>query len=389
MSIPVHILITCNKSKLLSAATLVFKTLRVGFPTAPITAWLNGEPCNKDQIVDAAMKSGCELGLSPATIHHDWIKERLKESTEPFWICDTDIIFHRSVEDWSVQSPLMGAYTPRFHDRFTKCETAPRLHTSLLRFDPVLIGQQLQRLHNSIRVSRFSPLADLISPVVVPPNTFFDTCALLYQTVGGTKFTDVQLEAYEHLHGATWVDELSEAYPGLQKVHESIYADNSKAIGSHRMMQQFYASPGNTLEEFCAEVCLGNKEAMEFCTLWFHYCHLIDDLVDSIERPEHEKLLEAFALANALYTTKFYQQNQYQLHPMVMMITNAYADSVKWEKSSSKRRSTIADVLRCVGNEMFFTVAYVCGGWQHQRSVSSRIRERSWELQHDSNDQPD
>jgi len=384
----VHLLATCNKPELVDAATLVFKTLRVGFPTAEINVWLNGDVLHRAKIVDAAMKADCVVNESEPTIHHNWIKERLETETEPFWICDTDIIFHRSVEDWKCQTPLMGAYVSKFHDKFTRCQTAPRLHTSLLRFDPVLIGQQLQRLQTSIRVSRFSPLVPLIDPVMLPPNTFFDTCALLYQAVGGTKLTDVQLEAYEHLNGATWVDELGPVYPGLSEFHKSIYADNSKASGSHRAMQQFYA-PANTLEEFCAEVCLGNREAMEFCTLWFHYCHLIDDLVDAVDRPENEKMLEAFALANALYTTKFYQQNQTMLHPLVMMITNAYADSVKWEKSSVHRRSTIADVLRCVGNEMFFTVAYVCGGWQHQRSVSSRIRERSWELQHDANDKPE
>lgn len=146
------------------------------------------------------------------------------------------------------------------------------------------------------------------------------------------------------------------------------------------------------IARLCLECCNGDKEAINFCHMWFTYCHAIDDLIDTqisgAITMTPEAILEIFVQANLLYNCSFYRQYQSALQPVVLVITNAYADSVEWEKSDVKRRATIADVLRCCGNEMFFTVAMICGGWKHARSVSSRIREMSWELQHDDNDQP-
>lgn len=149
---------------------------------------------------------------------------------------------------------------------------------------------------------------------------------------------------------------------------------------------------GKGLHEFCAEVCRGDMSAMTFCDLWFNYCHGIDDLIDTMEdgRPtmKPEAILKLFGIAATLYNCPFYVRNQAALFMPVLTITNAYADSVAWEKSSVSRRRKIADVLRCCGNEMFFVVALIVGGWQHMRDLSPKIRERSWVLQHDENDNP-
>lgn len=146
------------------------------------------------------------------------------------------------------------------------------------------------------------------------------------------------------------------------------------------------------LEEFCAALCLNNSEAMAFCEMWFIFCHACDDLIDNMEdgRPTTppENILSTFALAAVLYNSPFYVQHRNMLFPMVLSVTNAYADSVAWERSPIQRRRNIADVLRCCGNEMLFIVAMIIGGWKHARKVSPIIRERSWVLQHDENDQP-
>jgi hypothetical protein len=138
-----------------------------------------------------------------------------------------------------------------------------------------------------------------------------------------------------------------------------------------------------SLHEFCREVCLGNSDAMDFCNSWFIYCHAIDDLIDDNERPKPERLLEVFIQANVLFSCAFYVAFHVSLQPIVLLITNAYADSVAWEASPEPHRRAIADVIRCCGNDMFFAVAMICGGWKHARSLSPRIRERSWILQHE------
>jgi len=143
---------------------------------------------------------------------------------------------------------------------------------------------------------------------------------------------------------------------------------------------------------FAQEVCRGDKNALVFCDLWYSYCHGIDDLIDTMEdgRPtmSPEQILAIFANAALLYNCPFYIANRSHLFPMVLSVTNAYADSVAWEKSSVNRRRVIADVLRTCGDEMFFIVAMIIGGWEHMRGLSARIREQDWLLQHDSNDNP-
>lgn len=130
---------------------------------------------------------------------------------------------------------------------------------------------------------------------------------------------------------------------------------------------------------FAIEVCNGNQEAMVFVTLWYRYCHRIDDLLDTREdgRPimSAEEILETFLLAAMLYSCPFYKKHSDMLLSTVITTTNAYADSVAWERSPIDHRRNIGNILRTCGNEMFFLVATITGGISHMRKVSQRIRE--------------
>ncbi len=143
---------------------------------------------------------------------------------------------------------------------------------------------------------------------------------------------------------------------------------------------------------FTMEVCKGNRDAIQFCGHWYRYAHFVDDVWDTREdgRPtmSSEKLLEGFITAALLFNSKFFVENRSLLFPIVLMITNQYADSVIWEKSPIAHRRTIADVLRCCGNEMFFIVAMIIGGWEHARNMSPKIRETDWLRQHDAEGNP-
>lgn len=143
---------------------------------------------------------------------------------------------------------------------------------------------------------------------------------------------------------------------------------------------------------FAKELCRGNPHALVFCDLWYTYCHSIDDILDTMEdgRPtmSKEAILAVFINAAMLYNSPFYVENRHHLYPVVFAVTNQYADSVAWERSPEKHRRTMADVLRCCGDEMLFIVAMIVGGWQHMRQMSGRIRERDWILQHDEHGNP-
>jgi hypothetical protein len=139
------------------------------------------------------------------------------------------------------------------------------------------------------------------------------------------------------------------------------------------------------LHAFAVEVCKGDKSAEEFVDLWYRYCHAIDDIVDTMEdgRPTAAPnfIVGTFILAAALYNCAFYRRHADVLYGCVLVVTNMYMDSVEWERSPKSHRRNIANVLRCCGDEMFFLVAMIVGGWAHARSVSLRIREKDFLLQ--------
>jgi hypothetical protein len=136
------------------------------------------------------------------------------------------------------------------------------------------------------------------------------------------------------------------------------------------------------------EVCCGNPDALRFLMHWNLFCHGVDDLIDMEDRPCPEDVISTFSQANILFTQPFYQANFARLQTTVMLSANAYADSVAWEKSPDKGHRILADVIRSYGNEMFMAVALICGGYQHMRRISQKVRDHSWKAHHDENGEP-
>lgn len=132
------------------------------------------------------------------------------------------------------------------------------------------------------------------------------------------------------------------------------------------------------------EVTCGNSDALKFIFHWNIYCHGIDDIVDgALSMRDPEVVVSAFAQANVLYSLPFYQAHVARLQTVIALVANAYADSVMWEDSHDKGQRIMSDVLRFSGNEMLFAVALICGGYQHMRRVSAKLRNMSWQDHHD------
>lgn len=133
--------------------------------------------------------------------------------------------------------------------------------------------------------------------------------------------------------------------------------------------------------------CCGNGEAMEWLLLWRDYVHNIDDLVDGDLRGP-EGLLATFAMAPVLYSHPFYIKNLAALRQVVLNCTNAYADSVMWEKSQVAWQRDFADHYRHYGAEMVLAVAQICGGYAHMRSISPELRVICWHEHHTPGGEP-
>lgn len=133
-------------------------------------------------------------------------------------------------------------------------------------------------------------------------------------------------------------------------------------------------------------VCCGNQQAAQWLALWRDYCHAIDDIEDGPTTPEHR--LATFAAAVELYTHPFFKAHEATLKQIVLNTTNAYADSVRWEKSSVPWQREWADHYRHFGVEMLLAVAGICGGYQAMRGISLELRANCHHDHHDEKGNP-
>lgn len=125
----------------------------------------------------------------------------------------------------------------------------------------------------------------------------------------------------------------------------------------------------------------GNEPAAEFLRLWRAYVHGIDDIIDGeIKAPEG--ILRVFMQAAFVYSHPFYLQNMVALRQLVVNCTNAYADSVLWEKSDVEWKRQFADHYRHFAAEMVLAIAGICGGYDHMREASKWLREICWKEHH-------
>jgi hypothetical protein len=248
----VRILVTCLKPELYPASEMVFKTLRTGFPTANVVAYINmigmfEQEMWRDRIIKTAKDAGCIIDTSRATIHHAWVAGEARIN-HPLFILDTDVVFWDSFEQFAFHGcALAGRFIPRFMDSFTKCVTEPRLHTSLLYMDPCLIKQKIAEYLAGMPNTQFNPHIDFFDPVVVPtqegPSKFYDTSALLFHAIGGIPFSEQHLNTYDHLNFGTLSDLVAPSYPEmrLRETHFAAFENPELIRGAWRDQDKFYA----------------------------------------------------------------------------------------------------------------------------------------------------
>ena len=244
----VFILATCRKPELLSMTELVFKTLRVGFPTADVSVFANRIVGDLFLNLYAVLANiGAEIHQTD-TNHATWIAALISRMQDPFWICDTDVIFFDKVEDWKFDGPLAGRRIPEWDDEFSGCITRARLHPSLLYVDPVKTRQAIADYESKIATTHFTPKIDLLAPVCLPfkgCRYFYDAASLLYHAIGGQKFTDLQLDAYSHFNFGTIEDVvLPRLKDGAQMaaVREAMLKNLNASRGMWRSQEDYYTS---------------------------------------------------------------------------------------------------------------------------------------------------
>jgi len=244
----VYILATVRKPELIPAATLVFKTLRTGFPTAAVTVQCNGgNPESNRVLAECCRQANARLETGMALTQQDrWLARFIEVAHEPFWICDTDMVFFASMEGLNLPR-LAGEYQPTFIEEYTRTIHVDRLHTALLRVDPVAVRDAVRAYYSQYPCAPAVEVARvLVHQTYVPTPDgilFYDTAAGLYHAIGGSRFSNEICDRFEHLQCATYIDLIGphlEDAPGLAAMHQRIYADPKAAKGIRSMQQDYY-----------------------------------------------------------------------------------------------------------------------------------------------------
>ncbi len=136
-------------------------------------------------------------------------------------------------------------------------------------------------------------------------------------------------------------------------------------------------------EKELAWTTCGNENAASFIKAWKGYVHSIDDIIDG-ETKSAEGIIAVFMQAAFLYSHPFYLENIAALRQLVVNCTNAYADSVAWEKDVTPWKRSFSDHYRHFAAEMIIAVAFICGGYEHMREVSRYLRTLCWTEHHDA-----
>lgn len=210
----------CFNRDQLDAATFVFRTIRVGFPTAEIVLVIgNTTPELRQEIIDAAKSHDVdptcndEFATRPL---FDVYESFIQTENGRFFYCDTDIVFWDSIEarlrDFT-RASMAGRFIPKFYDNFTRCVTMPRVHNCLLYVDPYRLRREMREFYDSLPPDTYyTPRPDLVRPTFVSAvqeldgynkrtNYFYDTWAMAYNALpGATKFSESIDALFDHLN---------------------------------------------------------------------------------------------------------------------------------------------------------------------------------------------
>ena len=252
MKAPVHILATVRRAELLPAARLVFHTLRTGFPSEPVCVWGIALDAASAAVLaaDTAAVGGKFQNL-PATAHDAWIETLVNKLTDPFWVCDTDVVFFDRMTA-PKGAVFAGRYEPAFDEEFTDTVHMERLHTAVMYLNPervrMAVREWMAKIPEPWRNSATFPLfrqnfVPVLRDGVKQKTLFYDTLAGLHQAVGGTAFTPAQDAAFEHLHCATYAQEAARGAASLKDlpaVHAAVYADPATARGLKLAQDHYY-----------------------------------------------------------------------------------------------------------------------------------------------------
>lgn len=264
MSTPiVHILVSVTDKTQFENCTLVFPSVRTGFPKAEIHVDINVIPgvVDKelfDSIAEKAFKGGVSTIRAVADIHHaKWIEKTVAEHNDdrPLVILDADTIFWNEVEQWKFPDStlLAGYYVPKIWNDFAKCISFPRIHTSFMWFPNVAKLREALKaaypLAHEPRAGAYCP-CDPFMPETRFVNGipwFWDSCANLHSMLKRGQayyFRDEELKSYDHLNSASFYEVMKSRMDdprGFEATHKHAIHDKAELKNLWPFVENYYS----------------------------------------------------------------------------------------------------------------------------------------------------
>jgi hypothetical protein len=243
----VYVTTWCKDVRLLYGSTLVFDSIRVGFPDSEVVVIENASVKSaRAAIVEAARAADCKIRLLDRELPHWKIIETLcLTANRPFVVLDPDIALWESVQDWDFGGALMAGRFIAANEPVDARFNVPRLHSSHLWFpDPI-------RLRD--RISAMAPTAasttKLFRSGSMPCGLLWDTADILYLKLeeDAVAFTQTQLDAYDHLFAGSYLPALQqrvgrEMADPVAQWHAAARIDYRSLKGSWRRQQELIDS---------------------------------------------------------------------------------------------------------------------------------------------------
>jgi hypothetical protein len=240
----VFILTFCHDLEAFYGTSLIFKTLRVGFPNARVCVVDNNSlPEAQDQIANLCRENECEFKTmpEPGIHHHEFIDATLREQgiasscDGPVVFLDPDMCLWQSCEDFSFDGLIAGKKLSKFHDFITNTVTMPRLHTSFLW---VKDARRLLREILRIKARRFDFLPFQSFSFKMDDTWYrYDTGASLYAALPGRHsfFSESHFGYYDHLYAGSHLDWIFQFYDDecremMKRTHNWAKTNNISAI---------------------------------------------------------------------------------------------------------------------------------------------------------------
>lgn len=134
--------------------------------------------------------------------------------------------------------------------------------------------------------------------------------------------------------------------------------------------------------EIIAACARGNRDAEVFLGVFVRRAHFLDDLADEIWLEQKGDVAAKIAAHETEWLLQvagnpFFQKHRDFLSIPMVLALGAWADS-------NAMNGPAADVLKAQYHEVAWAVAFLVGGYEHMRAMSSRYREFDFEPRVDS-----